>query len=118
MSALHLVRYDAQPFLDHPAHELSGKEAVFAAQQEFRRYVRPASQRPWLDEWSAGLATFAPSYGLSRHLLRDIMKEDGERVDVTVDWQPQPRITLAPCFNVPGIVPPFSRRLMRTRNLG
>ena len=34
------------------------------------------------------MATSAPSYGLSRHLLRDIMKEDGERVDVTVDWQP------------------------------
>ena len=55
VAAVHLVRFEAQPLLDHAPHERSREEAVVPAEQEPRRDVGPRGERPRLLERRAGL---------------------------------------------------------------
>src|SRR6266566_10142859 len=77
-----LIRDDAKPLGDHPAHEPSREEAVLGAQDEPRRYRGPGAERPRAAARRVRLRPTPLGHGLLGQVTGNVMVEGDERITV------------------------------------
>ena len=113
VAACQLNYGDAQPLLCHAPLKLDWKQTVITARNHAYRNIRPGLKTARVAEYRIGLLALM-RFALLDDIGRNVVEEIGGEIEV--DTVPAAVSCLRPCSCSPGVFPPFTGRLARSRD--